>query len=281
MTTISITPSTAIDRARGAEVFERIVVGIDGSAQALEAARQAAILADAEGTLTALAAWSLLPPVVVPFAPQTPLLDVEQERGSAEAHVAEAAAVAAASHRCRTRTVQGPGWQGLLDEIAREYATLVAVGAHGSGRFAGLVAGSTATELIHRAPCSVLVARGTPERFPGRIVVGVDGTPQSARAYATAEVLAARFDVELWPVVAHGRDEVDRDRVDAILGHRREDSPDRPTRALVAASTEADLLVVGSRGLHGVRSLGSVSERVAHQARCSTLIVREPGWRSA
>ena len=30
MTTISITPSTAIDRARGAEVFERIVLGIDG-----------------------------------------------------------------------------------------------------------------------------------------------------------------------------------------------------------------------------------------------------------
>ena len=120
MTTISIPPYTPIYPALGAEVFERIVVGIDGSAQALEAARQAAILADAEGTLTALTAWSLLPPVVVPFAPQTPLLDVEQERGSAEAHVAEAAAVAADSHRCRTRTVQGPGWQGLLDEIERD-----------------------------------------------------------------------------------------------------------------------------------------------------------------
>jgi nucleotide-binding universal stress UspA family protein len=32
--------------------------------------------------------------------------------------------------------------------------------------------------------------------------------------------------------------------------------------------------VVGSRGLQGMRSLGSVSERVAHEARCSVLVVR-------
>jgi nucleotide-binding universal stress UspA family protein len=44
--------------------------------------------------------------------------------------------------------------------------------------------------------------------------------------------------------------------------------------ALVAASQEADLLVVASRGLRGVRALGSVSERVAHQAHCSLLVYR-------
>jgi nucleotide-binding universal stress UspA family protein len=38
-------------------------------------------------------------------------------------------------------------------------------------------------------------------------------------------------------------------------------------------------LVVGSRGLGGVRALGSVSERVAHRAPVSVLVVRsgEPG----
>jgi nucleotide-binding universal stress UspA family protein len=47
--------------------------------------------------------------------------------------------------------------------------------------------------------------------------------------------------------------------------------------ALVARAAEAgaDLLVVGSRGLHGVKALGSVSERVAHRAGCSVLVVRE------
>jgi nucleotide-binding universal stress UspA family protein len=47
-----------------------------------------------------------------------------------------------------------------------------------------------------------------------------------------------------------------------------------PVDALVAASAEADLLVIGSRGLHGLASLGSVSERVAHRAHCSVLVVR-------
>jgi nucleotide-binding universal stress UspA family protein len=39
-------------------------------------------------------------------------------------------------------------------------------------------------------------------------------------------------------------------------------------------SADADLLVVGSRGLDGFRALGSVSERVAHEASCSVLVVR-------
>ena len=47
-----------------------------------------------------------------------------------------------------------------------------------------------------------------------------------------------------------------------------------PVAALLAASAESDLLVVGSRGLHGLRALGSVSERIAHRARCSVLVVR-------
>jgi nucleotide-binding universal stress UspA family protein len=47
-----------------------------------------------------------------------------------------------------------------------------------------------------------------------------------------------------------------------------------PVAALVEAAACADLLIVGSRGLHGLRALGSVSERVAHAASCSVLVVR-------
>jgi hypothetical protein len=35
----------------------------------------------------------------------------------------------------------------------------VVVGSHGQGRIKGIVLGSTATELVHKAPCPVLVAR--------------------------------------------------------------------------------------------------------------------------
>jgi nucleotide-binding universal stress UspA family protein len=47
-------------------------------------------------------------------------------------------------------------------------------------------------------------------------------------------------------------------------------------KALVAAAREDDLIVVGSRGLHGPKALLSVSERVAHQAHCPVLVVRPP-----
>jgi nucleotide-binding universal stress UspA family protein len=46
--------------------------------------------------------------------------------------------------------------------------------------------------------------------------------------------------------------------------------------ALHVLSEEADLVVVGSRGLRGIRALGSVSERIAHEARCSVMVVRVP-----
>jgi nucleotide-binding universal stress UspA family protein len=42
----------------------------------------------------------------------------------------------------------------------------------------------------------------------------------------------------------------------------------------VAARVNADLIVVGNRGMHGLgRVLGSVPNKVSHRARCSVLIV--------
>jgi len=52
----------------------------------------------------------------------------------------------------------------------------------------------------------------------------------------------------------------------------------RPQDRIVAAaqSTKADLIVIGSRGRHGVAKflLGSVSSKVAEQAPCDVLIVK-------
>jgi nucleotide-binding universal stress UspA family protein len=43
---------------------------------------------------------------------------------------------------------------------------------------------------------------------------------------------------------------------------------------LVELSTDADLLVVGSRGLAGPHAIGRVSERVGRQATSSVLVAR-------
>jgi nucleotide-binding universal stress UspA family protein len=255
-------------------IFRRVVVGIDGSPEGIEAARQAALLCDGEVTL--VAAWELAPPIIGGTGTRVPYyLDEDLQQRQAERALQQVRAEIDTLASVPGRAAQGFAWDVLIKEAELTRGTLVAVGNHGVGRMRGIVVGSTATEIIHKAPCSVLVARAASERFPTRIVVGIDGSPESAAAYAAARYLAQRFEAELWPVVAHGGKGVDERAIPNIVDYRHEDSPDEPVTALVAAAAEADLVVLGSRGLHGLTALGSVSERVAHRARCSTLIVRE------
>ena len=49
----------------------------------------------------------------------------------------------------------------------------------------------------------------------------------------------------------------------------------RPLDLLSIYSGTTDLMVVGSRGLRGIRALGSLSERLAHETRSSVLVVRD------
>jgi nucleotide-binding universal stress UspA family protein len=274
---ITTQPAQTAHRVQRHSVFARVLVGVDGSPEALEAARQAAVLA--EGPVSLLAVYDITPAIVGGTGPYVPMYyDDDYQRETAENALARARNEVEGIVSPTAKIVRGYSWNAFLEEIERDQNTLVALGSHGAGRARGYFVGSTATELIHKSPCSVLVARDAGRPFPTRIVVGVDGSPESAVAYATARDLAERFDAELWPVVAHGGKGVDKRMVGMIVDHHHEDSPDEAVDALLAAGAEADLIIVGSRGLHGLKSFGSVSERVAHQAACSVLIVRKPPW---
>ena len=180
----------------------------------------------------------------------------------------------AASRSIETRSVKGDPRQCLLAEIARQDATLVVVGSHGQSRAEGIALGSVATHLLHEAPCSVLIARPTEEQehWPRSIVVGTDGSPAAMAATAVADALAKRFGAHVRTLVATGGKPLDHEELRSIENLEYDER--KPAAYLVAASKDADLLVLGSRGLHGLRALGSVSECVAHKASCPVLVVR-------
>ncbi len=157
-----------------------------------------------------------------------------------------------------------------------EQATLIAVGSHGRGRTAGMLLGTVAARMLRDAPCSVLVAKEArdAETWPRSVVAGVDGSAVSASAFAVARLVADRFGVTLRAIAATN-DQLDHEAANEIAPEI-EGVPGRAVEILMGASESADLVVVGSRGLRGLKALGSVSERVAHQARSSVLVVR-PG----
>jgi nucleotide-binding universal stress UspA family protein len=231
-------------------------------------------LLEPDGELTLLAAFGVPPALTGGNGFGVPVfLDLEAQRDAAM-DALEGVQAGLEGVEPRTLLARDTSWDALIREADRERATLIAVGSHGNGRARGIVLGSTTTEVVHKAHCSVLVARKAEPDFPRAIVVGIDGSPASAAAYAVALELSERSGTTLRPIVARGGKGVDERLVATTVGHHYEGVPDKPVQALVAAASDADLVVVGSRGLHGLGSLGSVSERVAHQAASSVLIVR-------
>lgn len=134
-----------------------------------------------------------------------------------------------------------------------------------------------------------------------RVVVGVDGSPNSQAALRWAADYALHIGAELGAVVAYGQvmpgfgfapissDELRREAGDVLeqaIEHAFDGTPpltiDRhvvnghPAAVLVEASDDAELLVVGDRGHGGFAELllGSIGEQCVRRAHCSVVVVR-------
>jgi len=265
--TISLSPD-AVDTA----VFGRVVAGVDGSEPGFEAVRQASRLVAPDGRLEMFTAVHLAEASLAGWTAARLASELDREGGEASRQGA-----AIAGTRAEPRLVNAPPLPTLMRELEEQDATLAVVGTREHSRASEILLGGVVGELLHDARCSVLVARppAVDALFPRAIVAGVDGSPESAAAVATAQYLAERFSVPLTVITALGGRYVDLVAaqclapVETVIRH--------PVQALVDAGADADIVVVGSRGLHGIRALGSVSERVAHRAPCSVLVVRPRG----
>ena len=254
-------------------LFARIVVGVDGTEWGFEALRQAVFLASGDDPVVhAVTALDTAPAIHTGFRAGhfAELLTNEAEETRREAE-----AIIGSREGSSARVVRGKPVDVLRHVRDELPATLLALGGRRSSRFLGIALGDTGTELVHDAACSALLAYPTDDGAwrPRKIVVGVDGSTYALAALRTAEELADAHGGTLEVVAATGGKELEREaawteRVDTW-------HPDDPVDVLVERSRTVDLVVVGSRGLHGIRAVGSVSERVAHQAHCTALVVHE------
>lgn len=277
-----------------------IVVGVDGSASALDAVRWAAREADRRGlSLRLVNSYQLAAGVTGILDPG--VIDAMREQG--RRWLADARDVAAETGvRVSFALESAPAVEALLRES--HAASLLVLGTRGLGGFAGLLVGSTAVALAGRAHCPLVVVRGEVPAH-GPVVVGVDGSANSEAAveFAFAEASAQDADivaVHAWhdspaDAVLLGRTapqdfEPAQQRAYETLAERlagwqekypdvhvtREVVRDHPSTALLRCAEGARLVVVGTRGRGGFRGLvlGSTGQHLLHYAPCPVAIVR-------
>ncbi|MEU3660638.1 universal stress protein [Streptomyces sp. NPDC032940] len=194
-------------------------------------------------------------------------------------------------------------------EIASRTASLVVVGHRGLSAFGHLLLGSTAGHLAAHARSPVLVVRGRDEP-EGPVLLAVDDSPSCAEAvrFAFAEASLRRAGLLAVHAVREGDADaydgpadppfVTRDErrllahaeqvIDTVVAGPAERHPEvavrrlpvvgRVRRALIDASGDAQLMVVGARGRGGFAGLllGSVSQALLHHAQCPLVVARGP-----
>jgi nucleotide-binding universal stress UspA family protein len=290
-----------------------IVVGVDGSASALNAAGWAAgeaafrhvPLRLVHGVHVPVSEAAYIGRLGVPTS-FFEILDSDGRRYLADAE----AAVRQAYPEVEVDTDLLSGYPVPVLISLSQTARLMVLGSRGLGGFSGLLAGSTAVALVRHGHCPVAVIHGpAPEgALPtgGPVVVGVDGSPASEAAIAMAFEEASLRNVDLVAVhtwldfssdysYAYARQfmidwkEIETEAHELLpqrLAGWQEKYPevtvkrvvtrDRPAHHLLEHAAQAQLLVVGSQGRGGMSGmlLGSTSQALIYHSPCPLLVVR-------
>jgi nucleotide-binding universal stress UspA family protein len=275
-----ISASETQEGPHGLEILGDVLCGVNGTRASFEAVDQAAWLAGPRGHLALMAVTAVV------GAGQYRTAAFAVPRASRALAHAEKIALAAGVECTREVEERGPVAEVLL-ERSREHGVL-AIGPPRMSRAAHLLVGGTATKAAHLLPVSVLVARrpALHTNFAERILVATDTLEDSTGLVRFATELALARNCSLALVHAiHGESARHPSRLAAQVEHVTETlgeharvriEPGHAHEMIVRAAAEerSSLVIVSSRRVGGLRALGSVSERVVHDAPCSVLVMR-------
>jgi nucleotide-binding universal stress UspA family protein len=288
--------------------MRKIIVGVDESAGAASALQWAV----AEGTqrgwpVEAVLAWGLLnqhhTEAKAPFDP-------DYTAAKAAAALDHFVRAAVGDAEVEQRVVNDLPARALLDVAAADDVSLLVVGGRAMGGVRAALLGSVSYECLHRSQRPIAVVRAgmdlhrTEPGAPQHVVVGVDGSGEAlaALAWAVEDAAAKRARVEVvhaWHVPYVGTDmygatlaidpspfedaarqlvETALDSVDTTgLVHSLSSTVTHggAATAVLTAGKDADLIVMGSRGLGGFGGLllGSATNQVVHHAPCPVVVI--------
>lgn len=286
------------------------VVGVDASPEASEALDWARFVAAPEDRIIVVHAWEV--PLVTGYDMVVTIDPGEIEQLSMQGltellrHVDD--------DRLEPVTHQGHAGRALVSQADEYDAIAIVVGHRGNSRVS-MMLGSTANYVLHHTKRPVVVVRGDHAEVPKRVVVGVDDHDledepgpdhchenESTRALQWAyglpgveEVLVVHawflpaLAVGMFATVAAELDTMDEaaqavvDRVLECAGPPPEGVTvvgeavrGTPGFALIEASRDVDMVVIGSRGRGGFKGLllGSTSAEVASHSHSPVAVIR-------
>lgn len=177
--------------------------------------------------------------------------------------------------------VVDPGLAGdvVPARVQAEDVDLVVVGAHGSGFLQRLLLGSTASRLLRKSRCPVLVVKNAPQEDYRRVLVALDFSPASLLSARLARQIAPGADLLLLHVFeVPFESKLQFAGVDELqLQQLRLEARERAVQQLHALAEQAGLAPTDYTGLvlhgHGVR------EVLQHEARhqCDLIVMGKHG----